>query len=71
MIYAAIFFAGFVVGSIVTFLLRDRIARYAGAIQVSSDDPDKTVYSLVLYGLPEELMHKKSVRFKIEKSEEL
>ena len=71
LIYAVIFWIGFVLGFLVKGWLEARFRHYSGTILVSTNElEEKTLYSLELDDYPERLKFEKEVVFKIETSEE-
>lgn len=71
LIYAVIFWIGFVLGFLVKGWLDARFRHYSGTILVSTNEAEeKTLYSLELDDYPERLKFEREVVFKIETSEE-
>ncbi len=68
LIYVLIAFAAGTAGFLVRGWFSHKIKNYSGTISVNKDE-DKIVYSLELYGDPEELQFKNEVVFKVNASD--
>lgn len=65
--YILIFFFGVILGTFVGVYILPRLKRYSGVLEVTVDEAeDKLLYSIVLFGDPEDLQYENEVLFKVD-----